>query len=193
MSSLSCAARARALVQAHLCQRADNVLFWPAVTLPSFSLRHPPRRRRSPSPPRSAALPVAAAPRRRQGQLPSPSPPLPISAKVSCPPRRRRSPSPPSRSAGPPVAAASHAVRPKMTPRFRRLPAMTRGQAPRPGVVEDRSSCADHHYRIRSMKTVSSLYHFPLKNSGEISPRFPRNLTLLPAGQTGASAPRTSE
>ena len=41
---------------AHSCQRADNVLFWPAVTLPSFSLRRPPRRRRSPSPPRSAAL-----------------------------------------------------------------------------------------------------------------------------------------
>ena len=57
---------------AHSCQRADNVLFWPAVTLPSFSLRRPPRRRRSPSPPRSAALPIAAAPRRRR----SPSPPL---------------------------------------------------------------------------------------------------------------------
>ena len=61
---MSCAARARALVPAHSCQRADNVLFWPAVTLPSFSLRSPPRRRPSPSPPRSAARPVAAAPRR---------------------------------------------------------------------------------------------------------------------------------
>ena len=57
---------------AHSCQRADNVLFWPAVTLPSFSLRRPPHSRRSPSPPRSAALPVAAASSRRQGQLPSP-------------------------------------------------------------------------------------------------------------------------
>ena len=31
-----CAVRARALVPAHSCQRADNALFWPAVTLPSF-------------------------------------------------------------------------------------------------------------------------------------------------------------
>ena len=67
-------------------------------------------------------------------------------------------------------AVGSCHARPKMTSRFRRLPAMTRGQAPRPGVVEDRSSCADHHHRIWSMKTVSSLYHFPMKISGEISP-----------------------
>ena len=145
-----CAVRARALVPAHSCQRADNVLFWPAVTSPPFSLR-----RRSPSPP----LPVATAPRRHQGPPP--------------PPRRRRSPSPPSRTAGPPVAAAPQvrrpppvaaaprAVRPKMTPRFRRLLAVSRGQAPRPGVVEDRSSCAHHHRRIKSTKTVSAFWHFP--------------------------------
>ena len=90
-----CAVRARALVPAHSCQRADNVLFWPAVTSPPFSLRRPPRRRRAPSQPRSAALPVAAAPPRRQGQPPSPSLLLPLAAKVSRPPRRRRSPSPP--------------------------------------------------------------------------------------------------
>ena len=90
---------------AHSCQRADNVLFWPAVTLPSFSLRRPPRRRRSPSPPRSVAFPVAAAPHPRQGQLPSPSQPLPVAAKVSCPPHSCRSPSPP-RSAALAVAAA---------------------------------------------------------------------------------------
>ena len=81
---------------------------------------------------------------------------------------------------------------------------MPRGQAPRAGVVEDRSSCADHHHRIWSMKTVSSLCHFPMKITGEISPesrgnfpgiagKFPGNLTLLPAGQTGAWAARTSE
>ena len=67
-------------------------------------------------------------------------------------------------------AVGSCHARPKMTSRFRRLPAMTRGQAPRPGVVEDRSSCADHHHRIWSMKTVSSICNFPLKISGEISP-----------------------
>ena len=86
-----CAARARALVPAHSCQRADNVLFWPAVTSPPFSLRCHSRHRRSPSPPRSAALPVAAAPHRRQGPPPSssPSPLLPIAAKVRRPLRRR--------------------------------------------------------------------------------------------------------
>ena len=62
-SSLSmCRARTRTRARA---QRADNVLFWPAVTSPPFSPRRPPRRRRSPSPPRSVALPVDAAPRRR--------------------------------------------------------------------------------------------------------------------------------
>ena len=65
----------------------------------------------------------------------------------------------------------------KMTSRFRRLPAETRGQAPRPAIVEDRSSSAHHHRRIRSTKTVSTYYHFPLEKapgnfpgkSGEIS------------------------
>ena len=57
-----CAVRARALVPAHSCQRADNVLFWPAATSPPVILR-----RRSPSPP----LPVAAAPPRHQGPPPS--------------------------------------------------------------------------------------------------------------------------
>ena len=79
---------------AHSCQRADNVLFWPAVTLPSFSLRRPPRRRRSPSPPRSVAFPVAAAPHPRQGQLPSPSPPLPVALPVAAAPHRRQGQSP---------------------------------------------------------------------------------------------------
>ena len=73
-----CAVCARALVPAHSCQRADNVLFWPAVTSPPFSLR-----RRSPSPP----LPIATKVRR-----PPPSPPLPIATKVLRPTRRRRSP-----------------------------------------------------------------------------------------------------
>ena len=75
-------------------------------------------------------------------------------------------------------AVGSCHARPKMTSGFRRLPAMTRGQAPRPGVVEDRSSCADHHHRIWSMKTVSSLYHYPLKIPGRfpgIAGKFPRN------------------
>ena len=98
----------------------------------------PPHRRRSPSPP---LLPIAAA-------------------KVCRPPRRRRSPSPP-RSAALPVAAAPRAVRPKMTPRFRRLLAVSRGQAPRPGVVEDRSSSEHQHRRIWSTKTVSAFWHFP--------------------------------
>ena len=89
-----CAVRARALVPAHSCQRADNVLFWPAVTSPPFSLRRPPRRRRAPSPPRSAALPIAVAPPRHQGPPPSPSPPRAVAAKVRRPPRRRRPPSP---------------------------------------------------------------------------------------------------
>ena len=120
---MSCAARARALVPAHSCQRADNVLFWPAVTLPSFSLRRPPRRRRSPSPPRSVAFPVAAAPHPRQGQSPSPSPPLPVAAKVSRPPRRRRSPSP---SPSPPLPVAAKVSRP---PRRCRSPSPPRSVA----------------------------------------------------------------
>ena len=142
-----CAVRARALVPAHSCQRADNVLFWPAVTLPSFSLRRPPRRRRSPSPPRSVAFPVAAAPHPRQGQLPSPSPPLPvalpvaaaprrrqgqssspslplpIAAKVSRPPRHRRSPSPP-RSVALPIAAAPRRRRSPSPPLSRLRPSV---------------------------------------------------------------------
>ena len=103
-----CAVRVRALVPAHSCQRADNVLFWPAVTSPPFSLRRPPRRRRAPSPPRSAALPIAAAaaPPRHQGPPPSPSPPRAVAAKVRCPPRRRRPPSP-LRSAALPVGQDS--------------------------------------------------------------------------------------
>ena len=101
-----CAVRARALVPAHSCQRADNVLFLPAVTLPPFSLRRPPRRRRAPSPPRSAALPIAAAPPRHQGPPPSPSPPRAVAAKVRRPPRRRRPPSP-LRSAALPVGQDS--------------------------------------------------------------------------------------
>ena len=100
-----CAVRARALVPAHSCQRADNVLFWPAVTSPPFSLRRPPRRRRAPSQPRSAALPIAAAAPRHQGPTPSPSPPPPVSSKVRRPPRRRRAQSPP-RSVALSVAAA---------------------------------------------------------------------------------------
>ena len=108
---------------AHLCQRADNVLFWPAVTLPSFSLRRPPRRRRSPSPPRSVAFPVAAAPHPRQGQLPSPSPPLPVAAKVSCPPRHHRSPSPP-RSVALPIAAAPRRRRSPSPPLSRLRPSV---------------------------------------------------------------------
>ena len=100
---MSCAARARALVPAHSCQRADNVLFLPAVTSPPFS--HPsatataPHRRRFHAPP----LPVAATPRRPQGPPPPPSPPLSLATKVRLPPRRRLSPSPP-RSAALPVA-----------------------------------------------------------------------------------------
>ena len=45
-----------------------------------------------------------------QSPPPSPSPPLPVAAKVSRPPRRRRSPSP-SRSVALPVAAAPHPSR----------------------------------------------------------------------------------
>ena len=82
----------------------------------------------------------------------------------------------------------------KMTPRFRGLAAVTRGQEPRPDIVEDRSSSVHHHHCMRSVKTVSTFYHFPLENtpgnfpgiSGEISPelrgnfpgiagKFPRN------------------
>jgi hypothetical protein len=85
----------------------------------------------------------------------------------------------------------------KMTSRYRRLPAETRSQAPRPGIVEDRSSSVHHHHCMRSVKTVSTFYHFPLENTPGnfpgIAGKFPGNLTLLPAGQTGASAPRTSE
>ena len=131
---MSCAARARALVPAHSCQRADNVLFLPAVTSQPFS--HPsasataPRRHRSPSPPLPDAaaprrrrfhappLPVVATPRRRQGLPPSPSPPLPVAALPG--PRRRRPPSPP-RSAAPPVIA---------TPRRRQGPPPSPGQSP---------------------------------------------------------------
>ena len=87
---------------AHSCQRADNVLFWPAVTLPSFSLRRPPRRHVAA---KVSRPPRRRAPHRRQGQPPSPSPPLPVAAKVSSPSRRRRSSSQP-RSAALPVTAA---------------------------------------------------------------------------------------
>ena len=70
------------------------------------------------------------------------------------------------------------AVRPKMTSQFHRLPAVARGRAPPPGIVEDRSSCA-HDLRIWSMKTVSSFCHFPPSkspgktpgNCGEKSPQ----------------------
>ena len=73
-----------------------------------------------------------------------------------------------------------HAVRPKMTPRFRRLLAVARGQAPRPGIVEDRSSSAHHHHRIRSIKTViSTFWHFQHPKSRgeilEIAGKNPRN------------------
>ncbi len=82
----------------------------------SYSTDAAPRRRQgpqpSPSPPRSAALPVtlAAATNRRQGSPPSLSPPrsaaFPEAAKVRRPPRHcsRRPPSPP-RSSAFPVAA----------------------------------------------------------------------------------------
>ena len=167
-----CAARARALVPAHSCQRADNVLVWPAVTLPSFILRRSPRRRRSLWPPRSAALSVATAPYRRQGQLPSP-----WQSQRSQPPcqpsQSARATRASSQASSQVRAVGSCHARPKMTSRFRRLPAMTRGQAPRPGVVEDRSSCADHHHRIRSMKMGSSFYQFPLKISGTLRGNFP--------------------
>jgi hypothetical protein len=133
-----CAVRARALVPAHSCQRADNVLFWPAVTSPPFSLRRPPRRRRAPSPPRSAALPIAAAPPRHQGPPPSPSPPRAVAAKVRRPPRRRRPPSP-LRSAALPVGQDSDcytrrsgsSLRPRRPTSPPRLAALSQPLSPR--------------------------------------------------------------
>jgi hypothetical protein len=151
---------------AHSCQRADNVLFWPAVTLPSrqasvsaalpvaaaphrrqgqspspslprpipAKVSCPPRRRRSPSPPRSVVLPVAAAPHRRQGQSPSPSPPLSVAAKVSRPPHCRSSPSPSlPLAAAQPAPSLSQEHRPSRSQEHRPLaqPAETRTRAPR--------------------------------------------------------------
>ena len=131
-----CAVRARALVPAHSCQRADNVLFWPAVTSPPFSLR-----RRSPSPP----LPVATAPRRHRSPspprsaAPPPSPPLPIAAvKARRPPRRRRPPSP-LRSAALPVGQDSDcytrrsgsSLRPRRPTSPPRLAALSQPLSPR--------------------------------------------------------------
>ena len=90
-----CAVRARALVPAHSCQRADNVLFWPAVTSPPFSLRRPPRRSRF----RLLHAPI---------RFVSPSSPPHLAAKVSRPltaalssPLRFARPAPPCTSPQP--------------------------------------------------------------------------------------------
>ena len=67
----------------------------------------------------------------------------------------------------------------KVTSRFRRLAAVTRGQASRPDIVDDRSSSVHHHHCMRSVKSVSTFYHFPLENtpgnSRECPGKFPPN------------------
>ena len=65
----------------------------------------------------------------------------------------------------------------KMTSRFRRLPAVTMGQAPRPAIVEDRSSSEHHNHRIWSMKTVKAHFViFPMQNRRENSPKLRGNI-----------------
>ena len=104
----------------------------------------------------------------------------------------------------------------KMTSRFRRLPDVTRGQAPRPALVEDRSSYGHHNHRIRSSKTVRTFccgdlftaissrrsFHGDLFTAifsrrsyhGDLfTAIFSRRSDPGPAGQTGAWAPRISE
>jgi hypothetical protein len=63
--------------------------------------------------------------------------------------------------------------RPEMDPRNRRMPAIKRGQAPRPGLVEDRSSCVHHWHQLRSQETVSSFCIFNLHNPVKKSRCFP--------------------
>ena len=61
---------------------------------------------------------------------------------------------------------------PRMTSRFRRVPTVARLQAPRPAVVEDRSSSAHHHRRIWSTKTVSAFCIFHTRTRLDFSRRF---------------------
>jgi hypothetical protein len=107
-------------------------------------VRRPPRRCRSPSPPRSAAIPVAAGPANTSSKQTFAAPHRPHASSTPQPIF---------------LEASSLALRPKMTSRFCRIPAVARGQAPRPGIVEDWSSSAHHNHRIRSMKTVSHPRH----------------------------------
>jgi hypothetical protein len=76
--------------------------------------------------------------------------------------------------------------RAKMNPRFRRKPAVKRGQAPHPDLVEDRSSWVYHRHQLWTQRTVRTFGILLVKSRGEIPGR--KSLGKIP-GIPGGKSP----